>query len=144
MHSASDRGRSFSIRFFAAFLRAGSPAYCEAMESSLIMAYRSQPSVWYSIRFSISVNSIKSLLVFSIKKSHSIILWLKNGNKKSLTVKVLFTIRRIQPEYEKQRDSGSFFKTYESNHIYIVIFFTSLFDHLSLVSTILFNSILKI
>ncbi len=43
------------------------------------------------------------------KKSHSIIPWLKNGNKKSLTVKVLFTIRQLQPEYEIQRDPGSFF-----------------------------------
>jgi hypothetical protein len=32
-----------------------------------------------------------------------------NDNKKGLTVKVLFTIRQLQPKYEMQRDPGSFF-----------------------------------
>jgi hypothetical protein len=33
----------------------------------------------------------------------------KKWQQKSLTVKVLFTIRQLQPEYEMQRDPGSFF-----------------------------------
>ncbi len=39
------------------------------------------PSVWYSIRFSISVNSIRIPPDPIRQKSHSIIPWLKNGNK---------------------------------------------------------------
>ena len=52
-------GCSFSRRLFAAFRLSGSPAYREAIDISCRTAYRSLPSVWYSIRFSISVNSIR-------------------------------------------------------------------------------------
>ena len=83
IHSASVRGRSFSRRLFAAFRLAGSPAYREAIDISCRTAYRSLPSVWYSIRFSISVNSIRIPPDSIHQKSHSIIPWLKNDNKKA-------------------------------------------------------------
>lgn len=53
---------------------------------------------------------IKSTPLFSAyhQKNHNITPWLKNGTKKSLTVKVLFTIRQLQAEYEMQRNPGSF------------------------------------
>ena len=113
------------------------PAYREAIDISCKTAYRSLPSVWYSIRFFISISSIRippdsiqsreelssptrapgirqladtfylDARVHQKKPQHHTVA--KNGNKKSLTVKVLFTIRQLQPEYEMQRDPGSFF-----------------------------------
>jgi hypothetical protein len=101
--------RSFSRRLFAAFRLAGSPAYREAIDISCRTAYRSLPSVWYSIRFSISVNSIRIPPDPIHQKKPQRYTVAKKWQQKSLTVKVLFTIRQLQPEYEMQCDPGSFF-----------------------------------